>query len=83
MENEALLEKFQTLTEEKNYRELSVYLDDQLITDIAELIHEVPDDADGIITNLSIGRAAAAFSFPAAACEYQSGARAVSASRRC
>ena len=61
MENEALLEKFQTLTEEKNYRELSVYLDDQLITDIAELIHEVPDDADGIITNLSIGRAAAAF----------------------
>jgi magnesium transporter len=61
MENEALLEKFQTLTGEKNYRELSVYLDDQLITDIAELIHEVPDDADGIINNLSIGRAAAAF----------------------
>ncbi|MGO4293728.1 magnesium transporter [Chitinophaga sp. RAB17] len=61
MENEALLEKFQTLTEEKNYRELSVYLDDQLITDIAELIHEDPDEADVIINNLSISRAAAAF----------------------
>ncbi|PSL46773.1 magnesium transporter [Chitinophaga niastensis] len=61
MENEALLEKFQTLTEEKNYRELSVYLDDQLITDIAELIHDDPDEADKIINNLSITRAAAAF----------------------
>lgn len=61
MENEALLEKFQTLAEEKNYRELSVYLDDQLITDIAELIHEDPDASDIIFNNLSIGRAAAAF----------------------
>ncbi|MBO9733099.1 MAG: magnesium transporter [Chitinophaga sp.] len=61
MENEALLEKFQTLTDEKSYRELSVYLDDQLITDIAELIHEDPDQADVIINNLSISRAAAAF----------------------
>lgn len=61
MENEALLEKFQTLAKEKNYRELSVYLDDQLITDIAELIHEDPDDAGIIINNLSISRAAAAF----------------------
>lgn len=61
MENEALLEKFQTLTNEKNYRELSVYLDDQLITDIAELIHEVPEDAGTIINHLSIGRSAAAF----------------------
>jgi len=61
MENEALLEKFQALTNEKSYRELSVYLDDQLITDIAELIHEVPEDAGTIINHLSIGRAAAAF----------------------
>jgi len=61
MENEALLEKFQTLTDEKSYRELSVYLDDQLITDIAELIHEDPDASDIIFNNLSISRAAAAF----------------------
>ncbi|MFB6454504.1 magnesium transporter [Chitinophaga sp. Hz27] len=61
MENEALLEKFSELVEEKNFRELTVYLDDQLITDIAELIHEEPDDAGVIINNLSISRAAAAF----------------------
>ncbi|MGN7819505.1 magnesium transporter [Chitinophaga varians] len=61
MENEALLEKFSTLKKEKNYRELSVYLDDQLITDIAELIHEDPDNAGIIIHQLSISRAAAAF----------------------
>ncbi len=61
MENEALQEKFSELTLEKNYRELTVYLDDQLITDIAELIHEEPDEAGIIINNLSISRAAAAF----------------------
>ncbi|MBC9930350.1 magnesium transporter [Chitinophaga qingshengii] len=61
MENEALLEKFGTLKKEKNYRELSVYLDDQLITDIAELIHDDPDNAGIIINQLSISRAAAAF----------------------
>lgn len=61
MENEALLEKFRELADEKNYRELSVYLDDQLITDVAELIHEEPDDAGLIINCLSISRAAAAF----------------------
>jgi len=61
MENEALLEKFRTLAEEGNFRELSVYLDDQLITDIAELIHELPEDAGTMINHLSIGRAAAAF----------------------
>ncbi|MBV7531254.1 magnesium transporter [Chitinophaga sp. sic0106] len=61
MENEALQEKFMELAEEKNFRELSVYLDDQLITDIAELIHEEPDEAGIIINTLSISRAAAAF----------------------
>jgi magnesium transporter len=61
MENEALLEKFEMLLNEHNYQELKVYLDDQLITDIAELIHEMPDQAGIIINNLSIGRAAAAF----------------------
>lgn len=61
MENEALLEKFETLVAERNYPELKVYLDDQLITDIAELIHELPDNADIVMNQLSIGRAAAAF----------------------
>lgn len=61
MENEALLERFKTLVNEQNYQELCVYLDDQLITDIADLIHELPEQADIIINNLSIGRATAAF----------------------
>mgnify|MGYP000656831185 CR=1 FL=1 len=61
MENEALLEKFEQLIKEQGYQELKVYLDDQLITDIAELIHEMPEQAGIIINNLSIGRAAAAF----------------------
>jgi magnesium transporter len=61
MENEALLEKFETLVNEHNYQELKVYLDDQLITDVAELIHELPEQAGIIINNLSLGRAAAAF----------------------
>ncbi|SFW50544.1 magnesium transporter [Chitinophaga sancti] len=61
MENEALLEKFEQLIKEQGYQELRVYLDDQLITDIAELIHELPEQAGIIINNLSIGRAAAAF----------------------
>ncbi len=61
MENEALLEKFSLLANERNHQELRVYLDDQLITDIAELIYEDPEQADLIIDNLSISRAAAAF----------------------
>ncbi|WP_343667543.1 magnesium transporter [Chitinophaga sp.] len=61
MENEALLEKFEQLIKEQGFQELKVYLDDQLITDIAELIHEMPEQAGIIINKLSIGRAAAAF----------------------
>lgn len=61
MENEALQEKFETLVAEQNLPELKVYLDDQLITDIAELIHELPEHANVIMSQLSIGRAAAAF----------------------
>lgn len=61
MENEALLEKFEQLIKERGYQELRVYLDDQLITDIAELIHEMPEQAGIIINHLSIARASAAF----------------------
>ncbi|QHS62805.1 magnesium transporter [Chitinophaga agri] len=61
MENEALQEKFETLVAEQNLPELKVYLDDQLITDIAELIHELPENANVIMSQLSISRAAAAF----------------------
>lgn len=61
MENEALLERFEQLAHEQNFPELKELLDDQLITDIAELIYEVPDQATLIINHLTLGRAAAAF----------------------
>lgn len=61
MENEALLEKFEQLAREQQPQELRSFLDDQLITDIAELIYEEPGQANLIINNLTLSRAAAAF----------------------
>lgn len=61
MENEVLLERFEQLAQEQNFRELKDFLDDQLITDIAELIYEVPEHATLIVNQLTLGRAAAAF----------------------
>ncbi len=61
MENEALLEKFEQLAREQQPQELRSFLDDQLITDIAELIYEDPEQAPLIINNLTLSRAAAAF----------------------
>ena len=61
MENEVLLERFEQLAQEQNFRELKDFLDDQLITDIAELIYEAPEQAALIINQLTLGRAAAAF----------------------
>ncbi|RPE12239.1 magnesium transporter [Chitinophaga lutea] len=61
MENVALLERFEELVKVQPSRELKEFLDDQLITDIAELIYEAPDEAVLIMNNLTLGRAAAAF----------------------
>ncbi|AWO00418.1 magnesium transporter [Chitinophaga alhagiae] len=68
MENAALLERFEELVKEQPSRELKTFLDDQLITDIADLIYEVPEEAVVIMEHLTLGRAAAAFrilEFPA------------------
>ncbi|WP_126247230.1 magnesium transporter [Chitinophaga rhizosphaerae] len=61
MENEALLEKFEKLAREQQPQELRSFLDDQLITDIAELIYEDPEQGPLIINHLTLSRAAAAF----------------------
>ncbi|MDR1727154.1 MAG: magnesium transporter [Acidobacteriota bacterium] len=61
MENESLPEKFLQLSEGGDADGLREHLDDQLITDIAELIDDHPDQAALIIRNLSIDRATAAF----------------------
>ncbi|MGX5817435.1 magnesium transporter [Chitinophaga lutea] len=68
MENEVLLDNFETLVKTHSSRELKEFLDDQLITDIAELIYEVPEQAAVIMTHLTLSRAVAAFrilEFPA------------------
>ncbi len=61
MENEVLQEKFEQLVKEQDYPTLKIFLDDQLITDIAELIYEEPDQAVPIMTNLTLSRAVATF----------------------
>lgn len=61
MENEALLERFEEMVEEQDFRELKSFLDDQLITDIAELVYEEPKHATLIFNSLTLSRAAAAF----------------------
>lgn len=61
MENEALLERFEEMMKEQDFRELKSFLDDQLITDIAELVYEEPKHATLIFNSLTLSRAAAAF----------------------
>lgn len=61
MENEALLERFEEMVKEQDFRELKSFLDDQLITDIAELVYEEPKHATLIFNSLTLSRAAAAF----------------------
>lgn len=61
MENEVLMERFEQLVKEPDSGELKIFLDDQLITDIAELIYEEPDQAPLIFKHLSLSRATAAF----------------------
>lgn len=61
MENEVLMERFELLMKEQDPRELKIFLDDQLITDIAELVYEEPDFAPLIFQHLSLSRATAVF----------------------
>lgn len=61
MENEVLMERFELLMKEQDPRELKIFLDDQLITDIAELVYEEPDHAPLIFKHLSLSRATAVF----------------------
>ncbi|ATL49466.1 magnesium transporter [Chitinophaga caeni] len=61
MENEVLLEQYQELSRNGDYKALHTYLDDQLISDIVEIIEEEPEEGAKIIQLLTISRAAAAF----------------------
>ncbi|GEP93777.1 magnesium transporter [Chitinophaga cymbidii] len=61
MENEVLMERFEQLVKTPDAGELKIFLDDQLITDIAELVYEEPDHAPLIFKHLSLSRATAVF----------------------
>lgn len=61
MENEVLMERFELLMKKQDPRELKIFLDDQLITDIAELVYEESDFAPLIFKHLSLSRATAVF----------------------
>jgi magnesium transporter len=61
MENEALKDLFLTDVAVQDDTELHGLLDNQLITDVAELVDEFPDHESLIISNLSIKRAVSVF----------------------
>lgn len=61
MENKALQERFLSLLAEENYAALKYYLDDQLITDVVELMYELPGQENLIISSLDTNRAVSVF----------------------
>ncbi|QEH41152.1 magnesium transporter [Chitinophaga sp. XS-30] len=61
MENEVIMERFEQLMKAQDTGELKAFLDDQLITDIAELVYEEPDHAPLVFKYLSLSRATAVF----------------------
>jgi magnesium transporter len=61
MENEALKDLFLTDVAVQDGGDLHGLLDEQLITDVAELIDEFPEQENLIISNLSLNRAVSVF----------------------
>ena len=61
VQQQDLQEKFEQLMEENNPAAIRDFLDDQNISDVADLIYENPDEEAQIIALMSINRAAAVF----------------------
>jgi len=61
IEEQSIQEKFEQLVATEDKLAIREFLDDQNITDVAELINEYPDFESQIIANLSIHRAASTF----------------------
>ena len=61
IEEQSLQEQFEQLIANENKMAIREFLDDQNITDVAELINENPDYESQIIAHLSIHRAASTF----------------------
>src|SRR4051812_16088982 len=61
IEEQSIQEKFEQVIATENRLEIREFLDDQNITDVAELLSDYPDYESQIIANLSIHRAASTF----------------------
>ena len=61
IEQASLFDRFEALISKEDTLEIRAFLNDQNISDVAELINEYPDYADRIIANMAIHRAASVF----------------------
>jgi magnesium transporter len=61
LEQPTLQEQFETLIQTEDKLKIREFLDDQNISDVAELVDEFPEHEDSIIANMSINRAASVF----------------------
>ena len=61
MEQASLFDRFEALISKEDTLEIRAFLNDQNISEVAELINEYPDYADRIIANMAIHRAASVF----------------------
>ncbi|MBU3744383.1 MAG: magnesium transporter [Sediminibacterium sp.] len=61
MEQPGLFEQFEALIRQEDTLEIRAFLNEQNISEVAELINEYPEYADRIIANMAIHRAASVF----------------------
>ncbi|MEO6071361.1 MAG: magnesium transporter [Chitinophagaceae bacterium] len=61
MSFEQLKDQFETLLETSDSQDIRIFLDDQNISDIANLVYEYPDHESKIIAGMSVHRAAGVF----------------------
>jgi magnesium transporter len=61
LEQPSLLEQFESVIQTENKLQIRDFLDDQNISDVAELVYEFPQYEGQIIANMSINRAASVF----------------------
>ncbi len=61
LEQPSIKDQFEQLMQDNNLAALRSFLDDQNISDVADLIYDNPDEEAQIIANMAINRAAAVF----------------------
>ena len=61
LDQPSIKEQFEQLMQENDLQAIRKFLDDQIISDVADLIYDNPDYEAQIIANMAINRAAAVF----------------------